>query len=316
MTESPRIIAGQSHAAYHADPAPTPSLSASIAQLLVDRSPLHAWNAHPRLNPDFAVREPTEEMDEGSALHTLVLGRGAPILEVPFGDWRTDEAKYQRRTGRRHGAAPILKARLKELHEAAVFIRRELRRSGACAGLFYPGKAEATCLWREAGSWCRIRVDWMPDAGDADYDLKFTSKSAAPAAWEREVWQKNALRSAFYRAGLTACRGGTAPREYRLVVAETRPPFGVSVFAAAPDVLEYGADQMHLAVELWGICMKLRRRWPSYATTVQYVELPGWLLERWEATRGAARMPLSKRPTVAQVEHVQRLSAEIGRPLW
>ena len=34
---------------YHADPCPAPSLSRSIAKLLVERSPAHAYAAHPRL---------------------------------------------------------------------------------------------------------------------------------------------------------------------------------------------------------------------------------------------------------------------------
>ena len=32
---------------YHADPCEVPSLSASIASLLVNRSPFHAWSAIP-----------------------------------------------------------------------------------------------------------------------------------------------------------------------------------------------------------------------------------------------------------------------------
>ena len=34
---------------YHADPCPEPSLSASVARTLIDRSPLHAWMKHPKL---------------------------------------------------------------------------------------------------------------------------------------------------------------------------------------------------------------------------------------------------------------------------
>lgn len=37
-------------AEYHADPAPEPSLSATLAKLLISRSPRHAWMASPRLN--------------------------------------------------------------------------------------------------------------------------------------------------------------------------------------------------------------------------------------------------------------------------
>ncbi|WP_242401117.1 hypothetical protein [Acetobacter okinawensis] len=39
-------------AQYHADPCPTPSLSNSVARILLDESPMHAHFSHPRLNPE------------------------------------------------------------------------------------------------------------------------------------------------------------------------------------------------------------------------------------------------------------------------
>ena len=38
-----------SHEEYLSDPCPEPSLSRSIADILMAQSPLHAWCAHPRL---------------------------------------------------------------------------------------------------------------------------------------------------------------------------------------------------------------------------------------------------------------------------
>src|SRR5260221_5320495 len=38
---------------YHADCCAVPSLSSSIVKLLDQQTPLHAWQAHPRLNPRF-----------------------------------------------------------------------------------------------------------------------------------------------------------------------------------------------------------------------------------------------------------------------
>ena len=46
--------------AYHADPAPEPSLSSSVAKILVNLSPAHARIAHPRLNPDYRPRSRAE----------------------------------------------------------------------------------------------------------------------------------------------------------------------------------------------------------------------------------------------------------------
>src|SRR3972149_4631152 len=53
---------------YIRDPAPEPSLSASVAHLLLTRSARHAWLAHPRLNPAWAP-EATEQTDLGTLAH-------------------------------------------------------------------------------------------------------------------------------------------------------------------------------------------------------------------------------------------------------
>ena len=45
---------------YFADPLPAPSLTQSIAKIILDHSPLHAWHAHPRLNPNFVRDDPTK----------------------------------------------------------------------------------------------------------------------------------------------------------------------------------------------------------------------------------------------------------------
>ena len=59
---------------YHADKiGDVPTLSASIAQRLVTRSPLHAWTHHPRLGGATRknAKAPTKEMDRGT-----IVGQG------------------------------------------------------------------------------------------------------------------------------------------------------------------------------------------------------------------------------------------------
>lgn len=60
--------------AYHQDPAPQPSLSSSIAKILLDQSPRHAWLAHPKLNPNY-VAEEDSRFDIGTAAHVMMLER-------------------------------------------------------------------------------------------------------------------------------------------------------------------------------------------------------------------------------------------------
>ena len=68
---------------YHADLLrPEPTLSSSLARVVLNRSPLHAWTAHPRMNPAY---EPTERktFDIGRAAHRAVLGAGGDYAAYP-----------------------------------------------------------------------------------------------------------------------------------------------------------------------------------------------------------------------------------------
>src|SRR5438132_1009339 len=82
-------------AEYFADPCEQPSLSVSIATELILRSPLHAWQIHPRLG---GLRRPTTEaMENGTLIHALLLGKGEnriAVLDVK--DFRTNAAKEAR----------------------------------------------------------------------------------------------------------------------------------------------------------------------------------------------------------------------------
>ncbi len=75
---------------YFADPTPTPSLTQSIAKILLERAPAHARLAHPRLNPDWQPDEPTK-YDIGNIAHTLLLGRGKDLVVIEGDDWVKDK---------------------------------------------------------------------------------------------------------------------------------------------------------------------------------------------------------------------------------
>ena len=67
---------------YHADPSPRPSLSSTLARVILDQSPLHAWTRHPRLNP-FYESEDRKTFDIGRAAHRAVLGAGGDYVAYP-----------------------------------------------------------------------------------------------------------------------------------------------------------------------------------------------------------------------------------------
>src|SRR4051794_7079341 len=94
---------------YHADPCEQPSLSVSIATEMTRRSPLHAWQLHPKLGG--LRREPTSAMDDGTLIHALLLGKGldrVAVFDVP--DFKKKAAQEARDSATAEGKCVVKKS--------------------------------------------------------------------------------------------------------------------------------------------------------------------------------------------------------------
>ena len=263
---------------YHGDPAPEPSISASLIRMLLEASPLHAWRAHPRLG---ACQEPEETAfsDCGRAAHALLL-EGRDLIDViDAKDWRTNAAKDARDDSRLAGRVPLLPDDAAAVYAMAEAARQQLADHEAC-DTFTAGKAEQTVLWREGDVWCRALVDWLPDQPRWPLqDYKTTGMSANPAAWERRLVAEYDIQAAWYLRGVAAVRGAR-PSGFRFVVQETAAPYLLSVLSPGPDVLALADRKIERALAIWRECRRTGR-WPGYPTRVATVTLPGWVEARW-----------------------------------
>ena len=259
-------------AEYHADPAPEPSLSSSVARILVERSPAHAWWAHPRLNPDF-------EPDSGSAGSNLGAAAHAVALECDWDrvvffdapDWRTKAAKAARTGAILSGVIPLL-----EKNRAQV--------TGMVAALapLLPDPtwlAEATLMWREAnGAWCRARPDALVPG--LIVDIKTTTLAATPDGWGRRQMWEYAMQCGLYRRGYAATHDGELPA-WRFVVQEQTAPYCAAVFTFDNESLAYCDRLAERAIELWGACMA-SGEWPGYPAGGHVADMPAWLRVKGE----------------------------------
>lgn len=266
-------------AAYHADPCEAPSLSASIAHLLLSSSPLHAWTAHPRLNPGHAhVAE--DRFDVGTAAHALLL-QGEQIMHVvDAADWRSKAAKEVRDLARANGLIPLLTDQADRVKELCGAVHRQLSELAIEPPLLTAGQPEQTLVWEERGVTCRARADWLHSDHSAIDDLKTTGRTANPLTWSRQsLWSIGAdIQAAFYLRGLQALTGRKA--EFRWCVAETAPPYAVSVISLAPDALTLADAKIDRALETFAWCLN-EDRWPGYPPRVCSVETPVWEEQRW-----------------------------------
>lgn len=269
---------------YHADPAPTPSLSNSIANTLITQSPLHARHQHPRLNPNY-VPEQDSRFDLGSAAHMMLLERridGIVIVEAK--DWKKKAAQEARDEARAEGKYPIL-ARHYEQVQLMVGAATAFIETTELAGLFTAGIPEQTVLWQEGSVWCRCRPDLVARlfANPVILDYK-TTENAEPDAFIRQIPRMGYdVQAEFYVRGVKTIT--QIEPTFVFLVQEISAPYACSLVALSNAYRAIGQQKVERAIGLWQRCME-RNEWPSYSTRIAYAEPPSWaLLEMDEAMR-------------------------------
>ncbi len=262
---------------YHADKVEdTPSLSSSIAKILINESPLHAWTAHPRLNPNF-VREEKEIFDLGTVVHALMLQGEDHACVLDFADWRSKDARQARDDARAAGQTPILTkhwVRVQAMVKAGkdqIAVHREAKdafREG-------DGLAEQTLVWTDDhGVICRARLDWLKNDHKRIFDYKGTGTSVNPESIARfAVSQGWAIQSSFYRRGLKAVTGIEA--DFFFVAQENYPPYALTVIGMPPSFQWIGDKQVQMAIDLWAQCLE-SGKWPAYPDRIIYPDLPAF----------------------------------------
>lgn len=270
-------------AEYIADPAPSPSLSSSIAHALLDESPLHAWSRHPRLNPHYQHEDSTK-FDLGTACHAVLLeGDYKKIAVIKAMDYRTKEAKETRDEARQAGMIPILVEQMMDIELMVEAAQKAISQS-ELADIFTPagGDSELTLLWQEDGSWCRSRPDRMSRDRRLLIDYKTTGASAEPTAWTKGPMLGNGcdLQAALGLRGIKALANPQNP-QFVFIVQEVSPPYAVSFVGFGPQFQHYADVRIHRAIQVWKRCLATNH-WPGYPTRVAWVAPPPWKMVEWD----------------------------------
>lgn len=260
---------------YHRDPCAAPSLSSSIARILVDQSPAHAFRAHPRLGN--ADGEESSEMDIGSAAHAIILEGRDLIEELPYDDLRTNAAKAARDAARAAGKIPLITRKAQAVRRMVKAVRAQLDAHADARDSFVPGKgvAEQTMIWREEnGIWCRARIDWRPNSGRIIDDLKTTGTSANPDSFGRQFFSMGYdFRAAFYARGMKKLTGERWVM--RFTVAEVDEPHALSVVQLHDEAVELADREVERAIRRWGECLSANE-WPGYPNETVVIGAPAW----------------------------------------
>lgn len=309
---------------YHADPCPTASLSSSIGKIMDDKSPLHAWAAHPRLNPDCEENTATA-FDLGAAAHALILGSddGLMVIDpekfpakngnIPKG-YTNDAIREARDAAYASGLIPLLPEQLAAVERIEVAARKAMAANAELAGWELAGKPERVLAWREGNIWCRARMDWKPDDPKGVYlDVKTTETSVNPEIIGRYAMNMGwDFQEAFYRRGLQVLGIAEHPR-FRFVAIEQSAPHAVTVVGIPPEVAAHADHKVDMMIQLWAECMATGN-WPGYPNRTVWLEAPPWSFqrhqERWERPEPMFK---PKPPTQAQLRAGEAAQAPRGQ---
>lgn len=290
-------------ATYHADLLRhEPTLASTLARVILNRSPLHAWTAHPRLNPAYESTE-RKTFDIGRAAHRAVLGAGGdyaaypPELLASNGAASTKEAKAWADEMRAGGITPLKADDVDMIGDMAAAVGAKLRRMGIALD---PTRSELTALAEVDGVWCRAMLDNAPlDPRLPLYDLKSTEDASPDGCIKSITGYGYDLQAAFYLAAWKAATG--EDRKFRFIFVEKAPPYGVGVVelhnhwsavaskrVKQDDEASLAADWManadancRIARETWGECLR-SGVWPEYPDKVATLGAPGFYSRKAE----------------------------------
>lgn len=283
-------IYAMSAARYHEDPCVVPSLSSSIARTLITSSPLHAWTAHPRLNPNYASGEKTA-FDTGSAAHALLLEGADRMVSLPYDDYRKKECQEARDHARAEGKHPVLSKVYEDIFKMREVALRKIADCPDLSGLTLAGgKAEETLIWQEGEVFCRARVDWMTNERDVILDYKTTKALAEPDAWTRTmIGMGGEMQAAFYLRGNEATCG-PSDAKFIFLVQEITPPYACALIGMSPPFVDLGMAKVREAVDTWRTCVQ-SNSWPAYPKRICWIEPPPWHAAKWQERAPGAGIP-------------------------
>jgi hypothetical protein len=253
---------------YHA----RPGFSSTIAKVLIDQSELHAKAA--------IGLKPSKNLDRGTVIHRLTLGKGKDYEVIHHGDWKTNAAKEKRDAARAQGLVPVLAHEIEDYSKASEAIRVQL----ADRGIVLDGASEVAIEWIEQAEHgpvtCRAMLDHVWIDQGIILDLKITG-DAAPASVERTAENLGyAIQAAAYTRALTALRPDLAGRvKFIFAFCEYDEPYAINLCQPDGVFRELGERRWLRAVNAWAKC-QATGIYPGYGTDINYLNPPAWALAR------------------------------------
>lgn len=264
---------------YYADPCAVPSLSSSIAKVLVTKSPRHAWTQHPRLGN--TRDESSAAQDEGSLIHKLVLGKGADVVIVEADDFRTKAAREQRDEAIALGKLPVIARK----YESAVAISNTLKANLLTEyGIRLDGESEVAFEFQEQGEeglvTCRCMMDHVKISEGRIYDVKKIHSAHPRVCGKHAVEYGYDIQHSAYTSALSKLKPELEGRiDFVFLFMEIEPPYAIVPARLDGTLRELGSQRWDRAVLTWERCLNTNH-WPTYTDRIVQIEAPAWAISQ------------------------------------
>ncbi|WP_280368009.1 PD-(D/E)XK nuclease-like domain-containing protein [Nocardia abscessus] len=248
----PGLYAGVPEHIYHGD---RNSLSSTGARQLLKLSP-HRWRYEQEHPP-----APSADMEWGTAVHTLVLGVGAPPIDTGFDKWQSNDAKARVAEIREAGGIPLRPKEFDAVHQAAENLRNHERVRRWLAS----GEPELSVYYRDlvTGVMLRARADWVHWIDERTALILDVKKSRAAGPGEfRESVEKFGYdcQQDWYQAAFAA-HGITTAFEFGVICSD--PPYEPYVVDLSDRYFEPAAERNRRAIDIYAACRE-SGHWPSW----------------------------------------------------
>jgi hypothetical protein len=269
-TPAPGLYAGVPETTYHGDRG---SLSSSGARRLLEVAPAQwKWERdHPK--------EPTADMILGSAVHTLTLGVGAPVVEVKVDTWQSGAAKARRAEIESEGGIALKTKDYEQAVAMATAARAEIDALVGEDHIRYPelsGYAEDP----ETGVMLRMRADLLVQRPDGTWyviDLK-TTAAVNPQKFDKSVAEYGYHQQDPWYRDVLALRPMCVHVDTFLFLAISKdPPYLASTAELDPFDVDLGRRLNRRAIDLYAKCAAADD-WPAHPHHI--VSLPSWAAYR------------------------------------
>ncbi len=254
----------------------TPRLSQSIARVLLQQSPLHAWWSHRDLG-GLELKQ-SRPMDLGTLTHELLLG-GDRVVIVEADDWRKAAAREERDALRAAGKTPVLPKDHDQAECVAGAIRDRLDLEGLPLDQFI---CERRIEWTQDGVECEGTPDMWSSELALLCDLKIKGKPGSRESRAKSYATDGlAIQAAAYIAGMeTLCPELAGRIEWRWIAAEWSHPYDVVIDEPSAAMLELGRRQWARARREWKHLLSFGWAQPWSGQGVGVVDPPAWALEQ------------------------------------